>query len=404
MHMGTTNKMCDNDDACQENVSTRNGLKNVDQDTTLNITESDFFYRDIGEFGDVEGIDVEDIIKKVFSSDEDVALELGKGIPRRMRMVLSPGGGSSATGKLDRTRVHKPKTRTNCEAKFSIYFDKSASLWRVRKIDKKHNHKLTPSCMVHLIVKYRSLTDAAKAQINGLNECEISTAKTVRYMARMAGGYSLVSFLKKDSYNHIDKRRCVTIAKGDAKVALAYLEGPHLDANVVVKNFLQLKHTIIELVQNLELMVRDYWNNELLAQFKTIDTFPVMTTSLDAIEWFTALIDTKEVFADIKREIERVAVVNLVRIRISLNTRVYSLEEYESPARAMKEIRELCKDLKCEFRHAKEVNHTKGYQKFIRDPVRVRTKRAPKVSKGKSNGRKRKCTGCRNIEHTKRKC
>ncbi|XP_025607591.1 protein FAR-RED IMPAIRED RESPONSE 1-like [Arachis hypogaea] len=79
--------------------------------------------------------------------------------------------------------------------------------------------------MVHLIVKYRSLTDAAKAQINGLNECEISTAKTVRYMARMAGGYSLVSFLKKDSYNHIDKRRCVTIAKGDAKVALAYLEG-----------------------------------------------------------------------------------------------------------------------------------------------------------------------------------
>ncbi|KAL4396557.1 hypothetical protein AHAS_Ahas01G0103800 [Arachis hypogaea] len=72
--------------------------------------------------------------------------------------------------------------------------------------------------------------------------------------------------------------------------------------------------------------------------------------------------------------------------------------------KAMKEIRELCKDLKCEFRHAKEVNHTKGYQKFIRDPVRVRTKRAPKVSKGKSNGRKRKCTGCRNIEHTKRKC
>ncbi|KAL4396558.1 hypothetical protein AHAS_Ahas01G0103900 [Arachis hypogaea] len=82
-------------------------------------------------------------------------------------------------------------------------------------------------------------------------------------------------------------------------------------------------------------MVRDYWNNELLAQFKTIDTFPVMTTSLDAIEWFTALIDTKEVFADIKREIERVAVVNLVRIRISLNTRVYSLEEYESPARVI---------------------------------------------------------------------
>ncbi|XP_016199254.1 protein FAR1-RELATED SEQUENCE 5-like [Arachis ipaensis] len=38
--------------------------------------------------------------------------------------------------------------------------------------------------------------------------------------------------------------------------------------NAVVKNFLQLKRTILELVQNLKLMVRDYRNNELLAQFQ----------------------------------------------------------------------------------------------------------------------------------------
>ncbi|KAL4300858.1 hypothetical protein AHAS_Ahas17G0242900 [Arachis hypogaea] len=72
--------------------------------------------------------------------------------------------------RLDRRKVHKPETRTNCEARFSIYLDNSASSWRVRKIDNKHNHELTLRCMVHLIVKYRSLIDAAKAQIDGFNK------------------------------------------------------------------------------------------------------------------------------------------------------------------------------------------------------------------------------------------
>ncbi|XP_057734470.1 protein FAR1-RELATED SEQUENCE 5-like [Arachis stenosperma] len=730
--MGTTNKMCDNDDACQENAYTRNGSKNVDEDTTHNTTESEFFYRDMGEFGDVEGIDVEDIMKKVFRSDEDAYefyKKFGKyhgfgvrkgdswkdedGIVTRRRFFCNRQGlrDEKHYNRVDRMRVHKPETRTNCEAKFSIYLDRSASVWRVRKIENKHNHDLTPSCMVHLIAKYRSLTDAAKAQVDGLNEYGISTAKSVRYMAGMAGGYSLVGFLKKDAYNHIDKRRRVMIAEGDADAALAYLEGktesdpmamarysltnkgmlgnmfwadggsrvdyqyfgdvlvfdatykknkyrrplvifsgannhkqttifgfgllmdetfesykwilenmlevmcmnepsvvvtdgdeamrkaitlvfpkathrlcawhfqknstanvkePSLRSrfnrwlyadidirefltewdlaveefklqdslwarqvfgkkemwvnaylknkfcagfrttsrcegiNAVVKNFLQSKHTILELVQNLEVMVRDYQNNELLAQFRTIDTFPVMTTSLDAIERFAALTYTKEVFADVKREIERVTVVNLVRLRRSLNMRVYSLEEYGSPGRvilvlfdrnmgrlkcrcdgwtkygypcrhlffvmkhehlqeipeqlimkqwtknakaleeyvektndggdrsfllrhgalhtaccwlfflgaqqfhlfgkAMKGIRELCRDLERECGHAEEIKHTKGERKVIRDPVRVRTKGAPKVPKGKSNGRERKCTKCKNTGHTKRKC
>ncbi|RYR10571.1 hypothetical protein Ahy_B05g079002 [Arachis hypogaea] len=464
--MGTTNKMYDNDNACQENAYTRNGSKNVDEDTTHNTTESEFFYQDMGEFGDVEGIDVEDIIKKVFRSDEDTYKfykKFGKyhgfgvrkgdswkdedGIVTRQRFFCNRQGLRDAKhyNRLDRMRVQKPETRTNCEAKFSIYLDKSASLWRVRKIKNKHNNDLIPSCMVHLIAKYRSLTNAAKAQIDGLNEYGISTAKSVRYMAGMAGGYSLVGFLKKDAYNHIDKRRHVTIAEGDADAALAYLEDktesdPMAIArytveefklqdslwarqvfgkkemwvnaylrnkfcagfkttsrcesiNVVVKKSLQSKHTILELVQNLELMVRDYRNNELLAQFRTIDTFPVMTTSLDAIERFAALTYTKEVFTDISEH----KGILIGRVRFSWE----SVQHFHLFGKAMKGIQELCMDHEHECGHAEEVKHTKGELKFIRDPVRVRTKGAPKVSKGKSNGRKRKCTKCKNTGHTK---
>ncbi|RYR20354.1 hypothetical protein Ahy_B03g065462 [Arachis hypogaea] len=122
-------------------------------------------------------------------------------------------------------RVHKPETRTNCKAKFSVHLDKSASVWRVRKINNNNNHELTPQVMVHLIPKYRSLTKGAKAQIDRFCECGISTAKTMRYMAGLVGRYSLVGFLKKDAYNYIDKQRREQIVDEDAESAIAYLEG-----------------------------------------------------------------------------------------------------------------------------------------------------------------------------------
>ncbi|XP_016164398.1 protein FAR1-RELATED SEQUENCE 5-like [Arachis ipaensis] len=66
------------------------------------------------------------------------------------------------------------------------------------------------------------MTEAAKAQINGMQGCGISTSKTMQYLA---GGYSLVGFLKKDAYNYVDRSRRARIADGDANSAIVYLEG-----------------------------------------------------------------------------------------------------------------------------------------------------------------------------------
>ncbi|MED6146479.1 hypothetical protein PIB30_117112 [Stylosanthes scabra] len=98
--------------------------------------------------------------------------------------------------------------------------------------------------------------------------------------------------------------------------------------NAIAKNFLQSKGTLFELVQNLELMVKDYRNNELLAQFRTIDGIPVMTTSLESLERDAAETYTRAVFGDVRLEIERVAAVNLVRLGRSLTTKIYTLEDY----------------------------------------------------------------------------
>ncbi|XP_029154138.1 protein FAR1-RELATED SEQUENCE 4 [Arachis hypogaea] len=65
--------------------------------------------------------------------------------------------------------------------------------------------------------------------------------------------------------------------------------------NVNVKKFLNSRHSILELVQNVELMVREYRNNELETHFKSIHGIPVITTCLE-----------------VRREIEGVGAVNFV--------------------------------------------------------------------------------------------
>ncbi|XP_015967027.1 protein FAR1-RELATED SEQUENCE 5-like [Arachis duranensis] len=54
--------------------------------------------------------------------------------------------------------------------------------------------------------------------------------------------------------------------------------------NVYVKNFLKSRHSILDMVQNLGLVMREYQNNKLLAQFRSLHGIPVMTTCLDPLE------------------------------------------------------------------------------------------------------------------------
>ncbi|RYQ97133.1 hypothetical protein Ahy_B08g093144 [Arachis hypogaea] len=103
--------------------------------------------------------------------------------------------------------------------------------------------------------------------------------------------------------------------------------------NAYVKNFLKSRHSLLDMVQNLELVVREYRNNELLAQFRSFHGMPVMTTCLDPLEKYAADAYTREIFVDAKKEIVGAGAVNFVaKIRRS-TTMVYTLEEYGDPGR-----------------------------------------------------------------------
>ncbi|RYR38744.1 hypothetical protein Ahy_A09g043925 [Arachis hypogaea] len=186
--------------------------------------------------------------------------------------------------RLDRKRCHKPETRTNCQAKLSIYLDKESSNW--------------------------------KDQLDGIQSYGLPTSKILGYMARIVGGYSLLGFTKKDAYNYLDRTKRARIADDmsiddfeaewaeavdeyelyDKLWAMQMYEKRKMWANAYlgdkfcagfrttsrceginshVKKFLSSKHTILELVQNLELVLREYRNNEMVAQFNSIYNIPI---------------------------------------------------------------------------------------------------------------------------------
>ncbi|XP_057739782.1 protein FAR-RED ELONGATED HYPOCOTYL 3-like [Arachis stenosperma] len=105
--------------------------------------------------------------------------------------------------------------------------------------------------------------------------------------------------------------------------------------NAYVKNFLKSRHSLLDMVQNLELVVREYRNNELLAQFRSLHGMPVMTTCLDPLEKHAVDVYTWEIFVDAKKEIVGVGAVNFLAKIIHSTTMVYTLEEYSDSGREM---------------------------------------------------------------------
>ncbi|XP_016207062.1 protein FAR1-RELATED SEQUENCE 5-like [Arachis ipaensis] len=237
---------------------------------TVNLEDVLYTRNDDGvNYGDVASLTDDDILRKVFRTEEDAYdfyQKFGRfhGFGICKGDMFKDGGGNLIRrrffcnreglrhrkhyNRVDRRRPHKPETRTNCEARMCIYLDRSNNIWRVKKVITKHNHALTHPGMVHLIPNFRSMTEAEKAQIDGMQGCGISTSKTMQYLAGMAGGYSLVGFLKKDAYDYVDRSRRARIADGDANSAIMYLEGK-VDANLM--SMARYNDTVDDMLANL---------------------------------------------------------------------------------------------------------------------------------------------------------
>ncbi|RYQ95178.1 hypothetical protein Ahy_B08g090240 isoform B [Arachis hypogaea] len=190
---------------------------------------------------------------------------------------------------LDRKRNHKPETRTGCKARCFIYLDKLSMKWRVKTLEEEHNHPMIPEQFVHLISNHRKLTEADKARIKfDIDEDHWLLTKYAN-KAMWATAYLCGKF----SAGVRTTSRCEGI-------------------NSFLKRFIKSQETLLALVENLERVVKEYRNNELVAQFKSMYSKSVLTTGLDSIKQAAARVYTAEVFPEVKDQLAKVVALKHV--------------------------------------------------------------------------------------------
>ncbi|XP_057719698.1 protein FAR1-RELATED SEQUENCE 5-like [Arachis stenosperma] len=104
--------------------------------------------------------------------------------------------------------------------------------------------------------------------------------------------------------------------------------------NNFIKRFIGIRQSLLELVQNLEHALRDYRNNELVSQFKTLYGEPVLTTGLEALELSAANFCTREILGEVKKEIQGVVALDVINEENISTTVVLKVKEFGGEVKA----------------------------------------------------------------------
>ncbi|KAJ1432863.1 Zinc finger, PMZ-type [Sesbania bispinosa] len=166
----------------------------------------------------------------------------------------------------------------------------------------------------------------------------------------------ILDFAKKDLYNHIDKDKRAKIQDGDAIAALSYLQAKsdndpipftkfivtsgggirttsiYEGINSFIKRYVQNKNSLFEFLQNFERAIKEYRHNELMSDFKTKFSDPVLTTALYKYEVAASKIYTRNKFFDVRKELENIAALNVIdRNEVDNNVRL-KINKFGSPS------------------------------------------------------------------------
>ncbi|QHO24950.1 Protein FAR1-RELATED SEQUENCE [Arachis hypogaea] len=80
--------------------------------------------------------------------------------------------------------------------------------------------------------------------------------------------------------------------------------------NSLIKAYVRKKDTLLEFINNMETVVSHYRNNERVAEFNSKYTDPVLVTSLSTLEDFAAKTFTRNMFREVRKEIEGACAMN----------------------------------------------------------------------------------------------
>ncbi|XP_025636386.1 protein FAR1-RELATED SEQUENCE 9-like [Arachis hypogaea] len=95
--------------------------------------------------------------------------------------------------------------------------------------------------------------------------------------------------------------------------------------NSLIRFYVNRKNTLIEFMHNLDRALKEYRNNELIANFKSQCSEPVMITSLEVYERSASCYFTRNIFKEICNEIQRAGALNIKVLSTTLDKVEFSV-------------------------------------------------------------------------------
>ncbi|XP_025647266.1 protein FAR1-RELATED SEQUENCE 5-like [Arachis hypogaea] len=103
--------------------------------------------------------------------------------------------------------------------------------------------------------------------------------------------------------------------------------------NSLIRFYVNRKNTLIGFMHNLDRALKEYRNNELIADFKSQCSEPVMITSLEVYERSASCYYTRNIFKEIRNEIQRAGALNIMVLSTTLDKVEFSVTALGDPAR-----------------------------------------------------------------------
>ncbi|RYR77261.1 hypothetical protein Ahy_A01g001714 [Arachis hypogaea] len=207
----------------------------------------------------------------------------------------------------DRSREARSLTRTKCPARLRVKLDYGCGRWKVSCFVESHNHDLTPPKFAHL----RDF-DRRWAAILDKHNLVGGTWMEKTYETREMWSHC---FLRDKFFGYI---RTTSQCEG---------------INSLIRFYVNRKNTLIDFMHNLDRALKEYRNNELIADFKSQCSEPVMITSLEVYERSASCYFTRNIFKKIRNEIQRAGALNITVLSTTLDKVEFSVTAFGDPAK-----------------------------------------------------------------------
>ncbi|XP_025616569.1 protein FAR1-RELATED SEQUENCE 5-like [Arachis hypogaea] len=103
--------------------------------------------------------------------------------------------------------------------------------------------------------------------------------------------------------------------------------------NSLIRFYVNRKNTLIDFMHNLDRALKEYRNNELIADFKSQCSEPVMITSLEVYERSASCYFTRNILKEIRNEIQRAGALNITVLSTTLDKVEFSVTALGDPAK-----------------------------------------------------------------------